>query len=138
MKTDISIAREALSGDVTCAVAKDGELYISHERGIKPLLSLIRDRGDFLSGASVADKIIGRAAAYLAVYGGAVEVYGEVMTGEGREILTKNGIKASLKTEVVHIINRRGDGICPMEMATAGVTDAEVAYKVLAKKVFGE
>lgn len=133
----ISDAINALTGDTTCVVIKNNEIKISTERGIKPLIVLLEEDKDALRESLIADKIIGRAAAFLAIYGGAAEVYGEVMTNEAMALLEKCGIKASRKIEAEHIINRRGDGICPMEAATAEVSEADMAYKILREKVLG-
>ncbi len=131
----INDAISALTGDVTCAVMKGECIKTSTERGIKPLIAFMEADPDALRGALIADKIIGRAAALLAVYGGAAEVYGEVMTDCALDLLAENGIKAHRRVAAEFIINRRGDGICPMEAATAHTNDAEEAYKILRERV---
>ena len=128
----INNAIDALSGDVTCVVIKGDKMLSSLERGIAPLIRFLADDADALRDALIADKIIGRAAAYIAIHGGAAEVYGEVMTDEAMNLLTGSGVKASRKTGCQHIINRRGDGICPMEAATASVSCPAEAYEIYA------
>ena len=124
-----------LTGDTTCVVYRDGAVSLSMEKGIKPLVALLCENGDALCGAYIADRIIGRAAAYLAIYGRAAEVYGEVMTDEALEMLESAGIKAYRKIAAKHIINRRGDGICPMEAATAEAESPREAFEILKGKV---
>ena len=51
-------------GDVTCVVVKEGKiLHALSGMGIKPILTVLRQAPQDLQGASVADKVIGRAAA---------------------------------------------------------------------------
>ena len=69
-KSDIALAREAYTGRVRCAAAVNGTVYTSEERGIKPMLSWLSENPDMLRGGAVCDKIIGRAAAFLILYGG--------------------------------------------------------------------
>ncbi len=129
-------ARYALRGHVRCAVYKD-ELHTSEERGIRPMLLWLEDDKDFLRGAFVADKIVGRAAAMLMVYGGVEEVFCEVISRGALITLEEAGIPVTYINTCVAVSNRRGDGICPMERAVAPVKDPEEAYKLLREKVLG-
>ena len=82
-------------------------------RGVTDLFSLVTDEPEFLQGASVADKVIGRGAAMLLVKGGARSVYAEVISSGAREVLKRAGIEVSFGTQVPNIINRAGTDICP-------------------------
>ncbi len=138
IKSILADAVENLTGDATCVVARPGkELEISREKGIRPLLLWLRADEGSLQGAAIADRIIGRAAAFLAVYGGAQAVYGEVMSAGAVPILEGAGIVYSYKTITEKIVNRKGDGPCPMEQAVSGVTDPSQAAAILQAKVFG-
>ena len=64
-----------LSTASTIAVVSNGEVFTSQERGVKPLLHLLTEKKGFLKGASVADKVIGKAAALLMVLGEIKEVH---------------------------------------------------------------
>lgn len=127
-----------LTGDVTCVVKRPGAAaQISREKGIRPLLLWLAEDGKALRGAVIADRIVGRAAAFLAVYGGVQGVYGEVMSEGAMSILEGAGIVYSNKTVTEKIINRKGDGPCPMEQAVAGITDPARAAAILRTKVLG-
>ena len=137
MKEDrLTTARYALRGHVRCAVCKD-ELFTSSERGIRPMLSWLEEDKDFLRGAAVADKIVGRAAAMLMIYGGVSEVFCEVISRGALTTLEDAGIPVSYINTCVAVSNRRGDGICPMERAVAPIKDPEEAYHLLREKVLG-
>lgn len=139
-KIDSNLAKAVkyLTGDATCVLYRsETDMQISYEKGIRPLVCWLADDADALQGAVVADRIVGRAAAFLAVYGGARAVYGEVMSEGAAALLEYAGIAYSYKTFTDKIINRKGDGLCPMERAVAGITDPAQAAAVLKAKVFG-
>ena len=81
------------------------------------------------------DSIVGRAAALLYVCMGVAAVTADVMSVGAREVLTAHGIETTARTTADHIINRRGDGLCPMEIATAGITDPAEALAAIRKTV---
>ncbi len=132
--SDISRAKKFFeTGKYTCVLCKDEQLYLSEKKGIAPVLDLI-ESGTSLEGFSAADKIIGRAAALLFILGGAVSVYGEVMSKGAAELFEKHGIRYSYETLTERIINRTGTGICPMEEATKGIDDPAEALEAIRKK----
>lgn len=129
-------AREALRGHVRCAVVDAaGELHTSVERGVRPMLLWLRDDPDLLRGATIADKVVGRAAALLAIYGGASHVYGDIMSESAVREFDRAGVRHSATLVTEGIMNRRGDGICPMERLCAGASSPEEAYLRMRKKV---
>ena len=133
-ETDLSKAKKLLNGDITCVFLKDADVFSSTERGIAPLLSLV-DGKRKLDGYSAADRIVGKAAAFLYVLLKVSAVYGEVMTAEAERILRSHGIHAEWGVLVERIINRRGDGPCPMEEAVQGISSPEEAPPVLRTKL---
>ncbi len=133
----IAKAVASLVGDATCVLYRTEEdIQISREKGIRPLVLWMAEDKNALRGAAVADRIVGRAAAFLAVYGGAQAVYGEVMSEGAVSVLKNAGVAYRYKTLTDKIINRRGDGPCPMEQAVAGITDPAQAAAILKAKVF--
>ncbi|MBR6676769.1 MAG: DUF1893 domain-containing protein [Clostridia bacterium] len=131
-------ARMALRGAVRCAAYNSTGLHLSEEKGIRPMLLWLEEDPEFLKGASVADKIVGRAAAMIMIYAGVKEVYASVISNAAIEILKEADISVTYSMSAIAISNRRGDGICPMERAVAPIKDPEAAYKALREKVFSE
>lgn len=131
--TDIERAREGLAGNTVCLV-KGGEVYKSDRRGIAPLLRFIASGTDF-TGFSVADKIVGRAAALLYAYMGVTEVYAEVLSRAAQKALIDNKIAYGYGTLTDRIVNRSGDGLCPMEEAVMTITDPSEALEALKMKL---
>ena len=105
----------------TCILCKPGLLLTSEKRGIVPLLE--HWEAGRLQGAFVADKIIGKAAAMLLILGGAKGVYGEVMSEKARELLLAARVETAFGSLAPYIINRKGDGLCPMEQAVLELDD---------------
>lgn len=119
----------------TCVVLKNNRLIFSHERGIRPIIDWLEQDDTLLNNALIADKVIGRAAALLFVYGGVREVYTDVMSAYAREIFESNGIGAQYAKLVPFIVNRAGDGMCPMEQSVLTISSPEEAFEVLKNKV---
>ena len=128
-------ARLALKGKARCVVYNDSGLHTSEERGVKPMILWLEEDPEFLRGASVADKIVGRAAAMIMIYAGVKEVFASVMSNGAVELFRDYGIDYSYSMTAIAISNRRGDGICPMERATAPIKDPKTAYETLRNKV---
>ena len=129
---DLQKAKKLLeSGSYTCVLCLDGQTAVSYQRGVKPLLDWLENPA-LGKGFSAADKVVGKATAYLYSLLGAKAVYGGVMSESARDVLRKEGIEASFGTLVPYIVNRQGDGMCPMEAATLDVhtpMDALAAVK---------
>lgn len=121
--TDLEQARELmLQGSYTAALCRSGETMTSTKRGVKPLLDWI-DEGKKLNGWTAADRVVGKAAAFLYVLLGVERVWALVMSTKARTVLESYGIEALCDTEVEKIENRTRDGFCPMETAVWDIDD---------------
>ena len=69
----------------SCVIYNQGEVRIFRERGVKDLYRLLKEEPEFLAGASMADKVIGKAAAALLALGGVREVFALVISLPGRD-----------------------------------------------------
>ena len=88
-------------------VVANGEVCTFNGRGVIDLYHLIEDDPGFMFGASVVDKIVGKAAAALLALAKVKEVY--------LDLLSKTDIKISYGVVAPHIINRTATGWCPLE-----------------------
>ena len=132
---DLEKAKELLAaGDYTCVLCKDDIVYTSKERGVKPLLALLDSETD-CSGFSAADKIVGNGAAYLYVLLGVAEVYAPTMSETAVKTLARNLICIDCGKVVDYIVNRSGDGICPMEEATLDADSPEDALNKIKERL---
>ena len=133
---DLHNARRRLTeGGYTCVLCRGNEFHTATARGVRPLLDWL-DSGLDLRGFSAADKVVGRATAFLYVLLGVRAVHALVMSAPAREALQSNGIDASCDREVPGIINRRGNGPCPFEEAVLDISAPELALTAIRKKQF--
>ena len=134
MNADLEKARELLIREGhTCVICRRDEVYADTQRGVKPLLDLL-DHGIRLPGFSAADKVIGKATAFLYVLLGVCAVYTPVISASAKDVLTKNGIELYFDLEVEGIENRTKTGPCPMESAVRNIDRPDVALAAIRKK----
>ncbi|MBR5817975.1 MAG: DUF1893 domain-containing protein [Clostridia bacterium] len=125
---------ELIRGGHTLVLWDGTKLISSSERGIKPLVKLFYTGRDF-SPFSAADKVVGRAAAFMYSLLNVRSLYAEVVSEAAQGVLSASGIDVKYGKLVKNISNRTGDGICPMEKATLDITDANEALSAIEKKL---
>ena len=104
----------------------DGTIHRFTQRGVKDLLTLVTESPETLKGALIADKAVGKAAAACMVVGGVKHVHADVMSEPALALLQHHGVEAEYGKLVDHIINRTGDGWCPMERLSRDESDPAV------------
>jgi len=124
-----SILKEGTYGCVFC---KGDLVYSKTGIGVSPIMDLLNAQTD-LRGFYAADKIVGKAAAMLFVLAEIKEVYGGVMSEQAANYLKQHGIKYSYGKIVDAIMNRKGTGICPMEMAVKDISEPQAAFDAIKK-----
>ena len=118
---DLATAMERLkqSSD-TLVVVKDGQIIHSSQRGgIRPLFDAVSDLGEDMKGSSVADKVMGKAAAALCISAGVRGVHTPVMSRAAQALLTDRGIPYTTDLLVAGILNKNKSDLCPLEKLTA-------------------
>ena len=127
MNADLAKAKKILlTTGATCVLCRGGSRIESDMRGVMPLVELL-DLGMDFSGYSAADKVIGKATAFLYCLLEVKAVYTPVISEAALEVLREHGIEAVYDQCVPAILNRRKDGFCPMETATKNIFDPEEA-----------
>ena len=133
--TDLQNAKCLLeTGSYTCVLCKGSITHTATERGVKPLVRWLTENLD-AKDFSAADRVVGRATAFLYLLLGAKEVYAHVMSRAAAEVLAQGGIAHSCTTLVDNIINRQGTGICPFEEAVLQITDPQEALRAIREKM---
>lgn len=97
-------------------VISNGSIRTFDKRGIADLYAVLKQDPEFLNGASLADKVIGKAAATLMVLGGVREVYADIICLSAIDLLRNNRIQLNYGIVVPNIINRTKTGLCPLEI----------------------
>lgn len=111
-------------GEAAVVTARGGVLGArATGKGVQPILSLLD--ADALRGAVVVDKVVGRAAAAIAVVGRARRVHGLLMGEDAKALLAAHGVTATADRLVPKILNRDLSASCPMEAKVGNETDPE-------------
>ena len=116
------------STDSTLCVVSGDDVFTSQERGVEPLLFLLKEKKELLKGASVADKVIGKAAALLMALGEIKEVHTLIISEPAIKVFEKYNIPCYYDKKVDRIVNRTGDGLCPMETLCLDVENPQEAF----------
>ena len=107
------------------------EVVSSTQKGLTPLYQAYRDRPDWFSGGVLVDKVLGKAAAAIAVRGGVRAVHAVLISEPALALLRQGGVTVVYEKKVPAILNRTGEGPCPMEARVYDATDAEEAWAAL-------
>ena len=120
--------------NLTCVLSDGNRLIKSRERGVKPLIGFI-ESGKRFKGFTAADKVVGKAAALLYALMGVSSLYASVISEGALTVCKSFGISVEYGTLTQNIINRRGDGFCPMEQAVADISDPQTAFNAVKEKL---
>ncbi len=117
----------------TCVVLNEKEIYTSNFRGVKPLLKWIDGNANF-DGYYAADRVIGKATAFLYCLLNVSAVYACVISKPAIKVLKDFGIEVEFSVLVENIVNRKHDGPCPFEEAVKGAETKEEALEIIRAK----
>lgn len=106
----------------------DASVFTSDDRGVAPLMRLLKEDKTQLKDSVVVDKVIGKAAALLMAYGEVKEVYTPTISSPAIQVFKNHDIKITFDKEVDRIINRKGDGLCPMETLCLDIDNPAEAF----------
>ncbi|MCJ7559707.1 DUF1893 domain-containing protein [Candidatus Bathyarchaeota archaeon] len=128
--SDLDIAKSKLyEEELTLTIVKNGEvIFETDSHRISGFLDAIEKFGAKLEGASVADRVAGKAIALLCVYAKIKEVYAEILSKKAKTVFEQNGIHHEWKELVDNVLDLNKSGVCPFEKAAAGITDPREAY----------
>lgn len=130
MHTDLRRARLVMEENgYTCVLCRGDDLHTCTARGVRPLVELL-DEGRW-NGFRAADKVVGKATAFLYVLLGVQGVYTPVASEAAVQVLERNGIELLCDTIVPAIFNRDHSGFCPMETAVRDIDDPHLALAAI-------
>lgn len=116
-------------------VSKDGKTATYNGSGLRPLLQLLDNAPRTLSGAQVADKVVGKAAASVMVAAGVKGVYTPLISKPALAMLTAHNIHASYDSLVPNILNRDKSALCPLEKATQSASTPQQALAAIRQAI---
>lgn len=130
MNEDLCRAQHILDeSGYTCVLCRQNQTKTCTARGVRPLVELL-DAGQW-TGYSAADKVIGKATAFLYVLLGVRAVYTPVISESAVRILHHYQIELSCDKIVPAILNRDRTGFCPMETAVRNIEDPQEALHAI-------
>lgn len=114
-------------------VASNG--YYSYDSGIKPIINKMNEDIRYFKDLEIADKIVGKASSMLLILSGIKKINAIVLSKQAKNILDKYNIEYTYEQLVEYIINRKKDGMCPMEETVKDIDDLNEAFIALNKKI---
>ena len=109
----------------------NGDITTYNKKGVRDLEDLLEHNPDRLRGADIADKVIGKAAAGMAVYGGVKRIFAEVMSRKAVPMLENAGVEFSSTSMVDCITIAEGDVRCTLEKIVAECKTPEEVVSTL-------
>jgi hypothetical protein len=127
---DLEIAKtELYEEQLTLAVVKNGQLlYSTKSHRISGFLEAIEKCGGILEGASLADRIAGKAVALLCVYAKIKEAYAAVLSRKAHIVFKQHHIGVHWNQMVETVLDASKEGLCPFEKAAESIVDPQKAY----------
>lgn len=127
MHPDLERAKEVLKKEkLTCVLTLGNVMFKSKDKGVQPLLDWMNSGNNYMS-YMIADKVIGRAAAFIDIAMGIREVYAEVISESAKTLLENNHVVVTADTIVPEILNKDKTELCPLEKAVEGIENAAEA-----------
>ena len=132
-KEDLELAKSHLFDEgSSLVIVKNGKvIFETKKQGITGFLEAIETFEEKLVSSSIADKIVGVAAAMLCVYSGISSVFAITISESGMKLFKKNNIQYEFSKKVKKILNRNKTNVCPFEKLAMNSINPENAYQNL-------
>lgn len=124
-RSDREAVERLLAEGCSCVIRNGERLRSFHQRGVSDLWQLLHEEPEWLRGAFVADKVVGKGAAALMIAGGVRGLFARTISRPALDLLAGAGIPVEYETTVPYIINRAGNGMCPVEQLCADARTSE-------------
>lgn len=136
--SDWELARSRWEAEnAACAVCRNGQVRVSHLTGIRPLLAWLGEDANALRDGAAADKIVGRAAALLFLYGRrAGGIRRRYQRGRSGPAGGERGAGGLWPLRPLYHQPEK-TGLCPMEQRVRDIQDPAAAYEALAAQADG-
>ncbi|MGL4402194.1 MAG: DUF1893 domain-containing protein [Fusobacteriaceae bacterium] len=127
---------------ISLKVIKYGEvIFTSDKFGIMPAYQFYKKGWEVTEGTQIEDKVTGKGSAMLLSEAGCREIKTGLISQEAFGILEKKGIEVQYEEIAPYIINRTGNGKCPVETMLEGINDLKEGLPLMEKflkKIWGE
>ncbi len=128
---DLQIARKRLKEKkLSLVFVKDSKpIFETSTEGLRGFLQAIEKLDNDLSGVSVADRVIGRAAALLCAYSKVTATFAITLSKSGLEVLKTHSIRYEYENLVLTILNMKKTDRCPFEKLVEKIADPTEAHE---------
>lgn len=127
---DLEIAKKELKEGWSLVFVKDGKIIFKEKsKGVMGLVVAIDKFGSQLNNSSVADTIVGKAAACLFVISGVSSVFAGKISRNATDLLKEKNIHFEYEKFVEKILNKSETDLCPFEKISLKYQTPEEVYK---------
>lgn len=117
-------------------VVRDGRIVAeSDEPGMAATLACLEAVRRLGPGSAMADRVVGRAAAWAAIWAGVSSCYGAVLSRPAESLLAAHGLSIEAARRVANIRDQNRRGLCPLEAAVAEAQSAEEAIEAIRRLI---
>ena len=129
--SDLEIAKKILKeNDLTLVFVKDGKvIFKGKSEGMRDLVLVVDKFRDKLKNSSVADSIVGKAAASLFIFSGVDSVFAGKISETAADTLKEQNIYFEYDEIVEKILNKEGTDICPFDKIALPIKSPEEVYR---------
>ncbi len=113
------------------------EILRKKGKGVRPLFEAVDSSLDDLLGATVGDRMVGRASALLCIYAKVACVFAYRATHEAVKLLENHGIEVLVEETIKRIAGRDGTG-CIFEKMLTGIDDPQIAFQRIGEFFIGK
>jgi hypothetical protein len=130
---DLYVAEQRLKQkNLALVIARRGKVvFETNSQGISGLLKAIEELDKAAKGSSVADRILGKAAALLYIYAEVFAVFAVTASEKGIRALRDHNVLCRFENKVPYILNYKRNDICPFEKLVINITNSKEAYEKL-------
>ena len=125
------LVKQLHDGNHSCVIANLGLVRAFDSKGVADLYDLLTHEPEFLCGAYVADKVVGKGAAALMVLGKVHTLHTDIISTSALELLCRSDVAVGYGEEVPFIWNRDHTGHCPVETLCEGVETVEEMWPLI-------
>jgi len=137
---DLKMAEKLLrQGALSFVLVKQGKVLANESRAsVQTLAEFLAEHSEAVKGASLADKIVGRAVAILSVFYGIKGVFATLASRGAVKFLSDHEVYCDFDAQVPFILNMQGDGPCPIEKSLTHIETLDEGVGILRERGFVE
>lgn len=132
---DLKIAKNRLKkNDLSLVIVKNGKIvFETKEKKIVGFIDAIEKIGNAINGSCIADKVVGKAVAFLCIYKEAKSVYAKILSEKAKRLFEEWNIVFEYGLLVEEILNTNKNNVCPFELKAKNLNNPKKAYYELKK-----